>query len=173
MRNPLQLLFLCALVMYSSCKVSNPGRIETMAARKAKKVTIGGKDWKNPVPDNSEAVGIGARAFRQQCQVCHGLDGHNTGVPFADRMSPPVADLGGEDTQAYSDGQLKWIIENGIRFTGMPGWNGLLKDDEMWYVVRFMRHLPQQGSLGIPSIFQQSQEQELMTKGTKTQMKVR
>jgi hypothetical protein len=82
-------------------------------------------------------------------------------------MSPPVADLGEEDTQAYTDGQLKWIIENGIRFTGMPSFgDGLLKDDEMWHIVRFLRHLPRQGSLGVPSMFQEPQEREGMKNST-------
>jgi hypothetical protein len=56
------------------------------------------------------------------------LDGHGTGVPFAGKMSPPVLDLGDNDVQQYKDGQLKWIIENGIRFSGMPGW-GVLEDE--------------------------------------------
>lgn len=141
------MLSLGALALLSACKVSNPGKIETLAARKAKKVTIGGKDWKNPVPDNPETLKLGAREFQRYCQMCHGPDGHATGVIFADRMSPPVPDLGDEDTQAYTDGQLKWIVGNGIRFTGMPGWEGLLSDDEMWAMVRFMRHLPPKGRL--------------------------
>lgn len=138
----LSLFSLLAALTLVSCKANGPGRIETMAANKAKRITIGGKDWKNPLPDTIEAVMIGAKQFQQHCQVCHGQDGHNTGVPFASRMSPPVSDLGSEDTQEYTDGQMKWIVENGIRFTGMPGWEGLLSDDEMWYMVRYMRHLP-------------------------------
>jgi mono/diheme cytochrome c family protein len=167
----LGVLGLFGILVLSSCRVSGPGKWETLAAKKAKRVTIGGKDWKNPVPDTSEAVKIGGRHFQRHCQVCHGLDGHNSGVPFADRMSPPVADLGGEDIQAYTDGQLKWIIENGIRFTGMPGWDGVLKDDEMWYMVRFMRHLPTKGSLGPPAVFLDDNEHKEMKKTLKVPAK--
>ena len=52
--------------------------------------------------------------------VCHGLDGQNTGVPFATTVSPPVPSLASAEVQAYTDGQLKWIIENGIYPSGMP-----------------------------------------------------
>ncbi len=132
-----------ALVTFlGACKISTPGKIETRAAQTAKKVTVGGKDWKNPVPNTNEALETGAAYFRQYCQACHGADGHRTGVLFADTMSPPVPDLASEDVQDYTDGQLKWVIQNGIRFTGMPGWEGILKDEEMWYMVRYIRNLP-------------------------------
>jgi hypothetical protein len=68
-------------------------------------------------------------------------------------MSPPIPDLGSPDIQKYKDGQLKWIIENGIRMTGMPGWRGLLQDNDMWQLVVYIRHLPARGSLGVPPIF--------------------
>jgi mono/diheme cytochrome c family protein len=51
------------------------------------------------------------------------------------------------------------IIENGIRLTGMPGWKGILEDDEMWAIVRYIRHLPTKGSLGSPKVYQEEQQQ--------------
>jgi mono/diheme cytochrome c family protein len=75
----------------------------------------------------------GAEHFQHHCQICHGLDGQ---------------------LQEYADGQLKWIIENGIRFSGMPGWKGILSDQGMWHIVRYLRHLPQKGSVGVPSIYE-------------------
>ncbi|HEX7288095.1 MAG TPA: cytochrome c, partial [Candidatus Angelobacter sp.] len=72
---------------------------------------------------------------------------------------PPVPDLTSKDVQDYADGQLKWIIENGIGPSGMPGWKGILEDDEMWKIVRFIRHLPAKGSLGVPDIFKEEAEE--------------
>lgn len=156
------------LLILAGCKASAPDTVETRLATEAKKITIGGKDWKNPVPDTPEAVAEGKGHFQHHCQICHGLDGHNTGVPFADSMSPEVADLGAKDVQQYTDGQLKWIIDNGIRLTGMPGWNGILEDDEKWKIVNFLRHLPAKGSQGIPEVFKEEQEQhEQMEHGAK------
>lgn len=159
------LLFVGTLV---GCKAATPGKMESMAANEAKRVTIGGKDWKNPSPDTPETVQTGKEHFQHHCQICHGLDGHNTGVPFAANMSPPVADLGDKKIQDYTDGQLKWIIQNGIRFTGMPSWKGILEDDEMWAIVRYLRRLPPKGSEGVPAIYKEEQEEhEQMEHGAK------
>ena len=87
------------------------------------------------------------------------MDGRNTGVPFAGKMSPPVADLSSKDVQGYSDGQLKVIIESGIRFTGMPSFKDILEENEMWHIVRFIRHLPPAGSAGIPAVYKEEREE--------------
>jgi mono/diheme cytochrome c family protein len=112
-----------------------------------------------PAPDDVSTFNRGAEHFQRHCQVCHGLDGHTTGVPFARNISPAVPDLGTTDIQKYTDSQLKWIIENGIRMSGMPGWKGLLEDDAMWQMVRYIRHLPLRGSLGTPEVFEREGEE--------------
>jgi mono/diheme cytochrome c family protein len=156
-------LLLCPLVIAVAllfcCKATKPGDMETKLAADIKNREIGGKNLQNPTPDTPEAVKTGMHHFQHHCQICHGLDGHNTGVPFAGKMSPPIVDLGDKDVQQFTDGQLKWIIENGIRFTGMPGWKGVVEDDEMWAMVRFLRHLPMKGSLGIPDVYNKSEEE--------------
>ena len=158
---------LAAVLLLTSCKATGPNELESQLAIQAKKVTIGGKDVKNPIPDTAESVKTGAEHFQHHCQVCHGLDGHNTGVPFANKMSPPVLDLGEKDVQNYSDGQLKWIIDNGIRFTGMPGWKGILEDEEGWHIVNYIRHLPAKGSLGVPDVYKEGEEEHEQAKGGK------
>ena len=156
------------MLMLLGCKASEPGNVETSVMTKVKqKVTIGGKDWKNPIAYSADAQKEGQAHFGHHCQICHGLDGQNTGVPFATKMSPPVADLKSDDVQGYSDGQLKWIIENGIEPSGMPGWKGILDDDEMWKIVHYMRHLPPKGSLGAPDIFKEESEEHEAVKGGK------
>jgi cytochrome c len=142
------------------CKASKPGKIESTVMGEIKRnITVGGKDWQNPIPFTAEAAKEGEEHFQHHCQICHGLDGQNTGVPFAAKMQPPVADLSSKDVQDYSDGQLKWIIENGIGPSGMPGWKGILEDNEMWDMVHYIRHLPPKGSLGDPPIFKEEEEQ--------------
>jgi mono/diheme cytochrome c family protein len=111
------------------------------------------KSQKNPIQDGGAAIAYGKEAFSHYCVACHGLDGQNTGVPFADRMSPPVPSLASKDVQSYSDGQLKWIIDNGIWPSGMPGSKGVLSDDEIWSIVVYLRHLPPAGSLGEPEMY--------------------
>ena len=155
------------LGLLTSCNANQPGSIETMVAQEAKKLTLSGKNLKNPLPDTPENVAEGKEHFQHHCEICHGLDGHNTGVPFAEKMSPPVADLGQKNVQSYTDGQLKLIIENGIKFTGMPGWKGILDEGEMWHLVTFIRHLPAPSSEGTPSIFKEAEEEhQQMEHGT-------
>ncbi len=74
-------------------------------------------------------------------------------MPFADRMSPPVPLLTSPAVQGYSDGQLKWVIENGIFPSGMPASKGILNEDEIWQIVIYVRNLPPQGSLGEPKMY--------------------
>lgn len=168
MRRTAALASLLLPAILLACKAGTPGSIESGVVKEIKSVTIGGKDWKNPVAKSDAAIKEGASHFQHQCQICHGLDGHNTGVPFAGKMDPPVPDLGSKDVQDYTDGQLKWIIENGIAPSGMPGWKGILEDDEMWKMVHYIRNLPPKGSLGVPDVYkEESEEHEQMEKGAK------
>jgi mono/diheme cytochrome c family protein len=77
-------------------------------------ITLGGRNDRNPLGHGPDVLEQGKTAFGAYCIVCHGLDGQNTGVPFAAQMSPPVPSLASKQVQDYSDGQLEWIIENGI-----------------------------------------------------------
>ena len=68
-------------------------------------------------------------------------------------VSPPVPSLTSSFVQSYSDGQLKYVIENGIRPSGMPPSNGVFNDDDIWKMVLYIRHLPPAGSLGEPPAY--------------------
>lgn len=116
---------------------------------------VGNKKQKNPLPDTPTYRADGKEAFSHYCVACHGLDAQNTGVPFADRMSPPVPSLASPEVQSFTDGQLKWILDNGIWPSGMPGSKGMLSNDELWAIVVYLRHLPPKGSQGIPDMYTQ------------------
>jgi mono/diheme cytochrome c family protein len=118
-----------------------------------RRITVGGRSDQNPLASTSENVHAGQRNFTSYCMVCHGLDGQNTGVPFAEKMAPPVPPLNSPSVQAYTDGQLHWIIENGVSPSGMPASKGVFRDEEIWQLVLYIRHLPQKGSLGEPEVY--------------------
>lgn len=151
----------CALVLAApafvlGCKANPPSQMENSIATAAKhKLFVGNKAAKNPLPGDQATLASGKEAFSHYCVACHGLDGQNTGVPFADRMSPPVPSLSTPEVQQYTDGQLKWVIDYGIRPSGMPGSKAILSDDEIWSIVYYLRHLPPAGSLGEPPIYSQ------------------
>jgi mono/diheme cytochrome c family protein len=143
-----------ALTVLTGCKADPPGKLETKIVAAAKHhLLVGNKNQKNPLPDNPETRVDGKEAFTHYCIACHGMDGQNTGVPFIDHISPPIPSLASDEVQRYTDGQLKWILDNGIRPSGMPGSKGTLSDDELWSIVVFLRHLPPAGSQGIPDIY--------------------
>jgi mono/diheme cytochrome c family protein len=175
MKRLLALGSLLAFGALAACSAGKPGEMQNGVMTEIKQnVTIGGKDWTNPVPKSDAVIKEGAEHFQHHCQICHGLDGQNTGVPFADKMDPPIADLASKDVQGYTDGQLKWIIQNGISPSGMPGWKGILTDEEMWHMVHFIRNLPPKGSLGSPAIFNEEAEEhmEMMEHGGMKGMKM-
>jgi mono/diheme cytochrome c family protein len=148
------LLAILAGVFFTNIKADPPGKTETAIMNWSKhNILVKNKRQTNPLKDNAAAVSDGKDAFSHYCVACHGLDGQNTGVPFADRMSPPVPSLAGKEVQSYTDGQLKWIIDYGIWPSGMPGSKNTLSDDEIWSIVLYLRHLPQAGSLGEPEIY--------------------
>ncbi len=154
MSRRLKLVSLGLLLALAGCKVSPPGKFERAVAKQVKlRLTVGGKKTPNPLPATEGNFREGRAAFSHYCIVCHGLDGQNTGVPFAEAMSPPVPSLSSPDVQRYTDGQLKWIITNGISPSGMPASRGILNDEEMWKIVYYLRHLPAKGSLGEPAVY--------------------
>lgn len=147
------------LVVLAGCKARTPGAWEQSVATRVKQgITVGGKREPNPLPLTPEIIEEGRKNFSHYCMVCHGLDGQNTGVPFAEQMAPPVPVLSSRDVQGYTDGQLKWIITNGIFPSGMPASKGILNDDEMWTIVHYIRHLPAKGSLGEPRVYNEDQD---------------
>jgi mono/diheme cytochrome c family protein len=146
---------LCAvLLLLTGCKAKQPGKLETNVANWTKRhVTVGGKKDKNPFPQTAEHIAAGKATFAQACSVCHGLDGQNTGVPFALKMAPQVPDLTSDHVQRYTDGQLHSIIRNGLYPSGMPAMTDDFSDDDAWEMVAYIRHLPKKGSLGDPPAY--------------------
>src|ERR1700679_4166680 len=138
----------------AGCKASPPSKFETKTVVFAKHhIFIGNKGERNPLTDNAQTRADGKEAFSHYCVACHGMDGQNTGVPFIDHISPPIPSLASPEVQSYTAGQLKWILDNGIWPSGMPGSKGTLSDDELWSIVAYLRHLPPAGSQGVPDMY--------------------
>ena len=145
---------LAAFGLLAGCKVHAPGRAKIAVMTGAKRwVFVGGRRERNPIVVSPRSIADGREAFGHYCIVCHGLDGQNTGVPFATQMDPPVPSLVSPEVQRYADGQLKWVIDNGVAPSGMPASRGILSDDEQWSIVIYLRHLPPAGSQGEPAVY--------------------
>ena len=81
--------------------------------------------------------------FADHCASCHANDGSGD-TELGRSLFPPAPDMRQPATQDLSDGALFYVIEHGIRFTGMPAWGtGTAADEESsWHLVNFIRHLP-------------------------------
>jgi mono/diheme cytochrome c family protein len=124
---------------------ATPGKMETMMARKARHMAIpeGARKRQNPVPDTTENLRDARLHFADHCAICHSNDGSGDTM-IGRNLYPKPPDLRAEETQKLADGELFWIIENGVRFTGMPAFGGMHgSEDDSWKLVRFIRHLPQ------------------------------
>jgi len=149
-------IVLSAVILLASRGVQarSPGKWESRTISLAKQwLLVGDKNLKNPLEVTPANIAAGRDNFSHYCYVCHGLDGQNTGVPFSDSMSPPVPSLASKAIQSYSDGQLYWVIRNGLWPSGMPASHDILTDEEIWSVVMYVRNLPPAGSLGEPSAY--------------------
>jgi mono/diheme cytochrome c family protein len=124
---------------------AEPGPIETAVARTMRRFAIprGDKDRVNPVKPTPEIVAEGMAHYADHCAVCHGNDGSGDTV-MGLGLYPPPPDMRQETTQALTDGELFYIIENGIRLTGMPAWSTGTPEGEAasWHLVHFIRRLP-------------------------------
>jgi mono/diheme cytochrome c family protein len=96
----------------------------------------------NPVPRTPETMDHARLLYAQNCAMCHGRDGRAqtlTAGQFAAAGRVPPADLTAAPVQARSDGQLRWIVSNGLG--GMPPFRDLLDEPERWTVVYAVREL--------------------------------
>jgi mono/diheme cytochrome c family protein len=153
-RTRIRSLALAAACFAAGCQSRTPGPAETNVMTWVKrKVLVGNKKATNPLPTNPDTIREGQIAFSHYCFTCHGLDGQNTGVPFAETVAPPVPSLNSPQVQKYTDGQLKSVISNGIFPSGMPASKDILSEEEIWSIVIYLRHLPPKGSLGEPTAY--------------------
>ncbi|HEY3348660.1 MAG TPA: c-type cytochrome [Thermoanaerobaculia bacterium] len=121
-----------------------PTAAEALAARALRRLAMPrrARGLKNPTPGSENAVAIGRAHFADHCASCHGNDGKGQ-TAMGRNFYPRAPDMTLEATQSLSDGEIYWIIENGIRLTGMPAWGkGGEQDEDTWALVSFIRHLP-------------------------------
>ena len=125
---------------------ATPTKFEIMVARNARHLAIpsNARLAQNPVLDSPEDLRDARLHFADHCAICHANDGSGQSM-IGSGLYPKPPDLRLPETQNLTDGELFWIIENGVRFTGMPAFSSGGEHGGMqssWKLVHFIRHLP-------------------------------
>jgi mono/diheme cytochrome c family protein len=141
------LLFVVTFIWIGSRGISaraEPGPVETVVARTMRRLAVprGDRDRRNPVMATPQVIAAGMAHYADHCAACHANDGSGD-TQLGLGLYPRPPDMRQAATQSLSDGELFYIIENGVRLTGMPAW-GTGKPEEAedtWHLVHFIRHL--------------------------------
>ena len=125
---------------------ATPGRIEAALAATARRWAVPA-DYRTrqmELPRNGENLRAGLAHFADHCASCHDNNGSGQ-TTLGKSLFPPAPDMRAAGTQELTDGELLYVIEHGIRFTGMPAWgNGTPEGERLgWQLVQFIRHLPE------------------------------
>ena len=124
---------------------STPAPVEAAIARRLRgwAVPSAYRSRANPVLRTKESITNGMAHFADHCASCHANDGSGD-TEMGRGLFPRAPDMRASATQSLSDGELFYIIEEGVRFTGMPAWGtGTPAGEEStWHLVNFLRHLP-------------------------------
>jgi mono/diheme cytochrome c family protein len=120
-----------------------PGRLERIVARQLVRLSIPAEAdrQENPLRTDVSAWKEARDHYADHCAVCHGRDAKGD-TEVAKNMYPKVPDLTSPEVQARSDGALFHIIQNGVRWTGMPAWKHEHSPEETWQLVAFLRQAP-------------------------------
>jgi predicted CXXCH cytochrome family protein len=119
-----------------------PSAFETGVARSVRDFAIPAKERRRTNPDAGDWISIrrGREDFLARCAVCHDTDAHGR-TPIGANLYPRVPDLHLESTQDLTDGEIHYIIENGIQLTGMPAMASAHRESaaESWKLVAYIR----------------------------------
>ena len=121
-----------------------PTAAETSIATGLRRLAMpaGQRNLRNPTPVDEAGLKEGMEHFADHCAMCHGNDGKGM-TEMGRNMYPKSPDMTSRRTQSLSDGEIFYIIKNGVRLTGMPAWGeGSHEDQDNWHLVQFIRHLP-------------------------------
>jgi predicted CXXCH cytochrome family protein len=143
------------LVWRGFSTADQPSYLEKVLARTARNLSIPRKARleANPWTSTADVLKDARESFLDRCAVCHGPDGSGQ-TQVGNNLYPKVPDLRSPRTQKLTDGEIRYIIRNGVRLTGMPGWAKPHDEqgDDSWKLVIFIR------SLGLLSKEQQKQQ---------------
>ena len=122
-----------------------PSAVEAAIARRVRALAVprAAAGRVNPVSLSPDLLTEGMAHYADHCASCHAADGSGK-TEMGAGLFPKAPDMRESATQQMTDGELFYVIEHGIRFTGMPAWSTGTPEGETasWQLVRVIRHLP-------------------------------
>jgi thiosulfate dehydrogenase len=87
-----------------------------------------------PIAADEAAYTAGAQVYKENCAVCHGLPAQPQTAIAKGMFPKPPKLLEGTGVSDDPAGETYWKVANGIRLTGMPGFDKTLSITQMWQV---------------------------------------
>ncbi len=87
-----------------------------------------------PIQADQTNLAAGASIYREHCAVCHGLPGQKQTFIAAGEYPHPPKLMEGKGVTDDEPAETYWKVANGIRLTGMPGFQKTLSETQMWQV---------------------------------------
>jgi len=144
------LLAIVAVVLYTQVRAgglaadAEPGHTERLIATRLVRLAIpaDAKQQQNPLgADDMTIWRSAADHYGDHCAACHGNDGRGD-TDLGRNMYPGAPNFADDTVQRLSDGELFYIIQNGVRWTGMPAWKDEHSTEDSWRLVSFIRAVP-------------------------------
>jgi hypothetical protein len=100
-----------------------------------------------PRLDDPARIGAGFPHFQEMCRLCHGAPGYLRSE-FAEGLYPSPPHLTSDEIRnEITDAELFWVVQNGLKMTGMPAFGDTHSPDQIWSIVAFIRKLPRINAL--------------------------
>jgi mono/diheme cytochrome c family protein len=128
-------ILVLSAVFLSACGGDGGGGSDTSTTLASVPVEFAGQT--NPF--GAGAATVGAEVFKNNCEACHGSQGHGDG-PAGAALNPKPKNLPVLASTAGDD-YLYWRINTGKDGTSMIAWKGVLTEQQIWQVVSFIRTL--------------------------------
>ncbi len=132
-----------------------PGRTEEWMALKLRKLALPSRyeRMNNPVVlSDAKLLEAVMAHWADHCATCHSNDGSGA-TTIGRQLYPRAPDMRQQRTQKMTDGELYYVINQGIRFSAMPAWGKPGDEDEdTWALVAFIRKLPSLSSQQVDAL---------------------
>jgi len=139
-------VYAAVLIRRGFSTLDEPSALEKLVARTVRNLAIpaAARHENNPLIASPEILNEARDSFIDRCATCHGNDGSGQ-TQVGRNLYPKPPDLRSPQTQNLTDGQIRYIIKNGVRLSGMPAWSHPHEeqDSDSWKLVLFIRDLRQ------------------------------